>query len=220
MDKEIEYFVEQLEEAAKSNLISAILYGSFADQVEKKNKSDINIMIILKEISDAHIFNMRDVIRKNIKKLRLNPIIITKEEHLNSLDVFPVEYLEMKENFKVVYGDDLITGIDVTNENLQHQIEFELRSKLILMRKMWFNIENDAKVMKLFLVRNSASFCFLAKYADRILKEKHTLNLNIFEKINKVKKDEVKADKILLNKLYWELHYTVTELTKKIDEIK
>lgn len=79
----------------------------------------------------------------DLKGLDTIPMVFTKEEIKNALDVFPVEFLNIKRHHKVIYGEDILKDINVSRQNLRHQLEFEFRSKLIHLRQSYMQSNGD-----------------------------------------------------------------------------
>ena len=74
-----------------------------------------------------------DILRK-LKQGKEFPLLFTKEELKRGVDVFPVEFLNIKHDYKILHGEDLLKDIQITKKNLRLQLEFEFRSKLIHLR--------------------------------------------------------------------------------------
>lgn len=74
-----------------------------------------------------------EILRK-LKQGKEFPALFTKEELMQGVDVFPVEFLNIKLNHKILYGEDFLKDINISKKNLRHQLEFEFRSKLIHLR--------------------------------------------------------------------------------------
>ena len=74
-----------------------------------------------------------DVLRK-FKQGKEFPLLFTKEELKRGVDVFPVEFLNIKHDYKILIGEDLLKDIQISKKNLRLQLEFEFRSKLIHLR--------------------------------------------------------------------------------------
>ncbi len=72
---------------------------------------------------------------QKLKQLREVPFVFTKEELADGVDVFPIEFLNIRQHHKTLSGDDLLKDIEISKENLRHQLEFEFRSKLIHLRR-------------------------------------------------------------------------------------
>jgi len=74
-----------------------------------------------------------DILRK-LKQGKEFPLLFTKEELIRGVDVFPVEFLNIKHDYKILHGEDLLKDIQISKKNLRLQLEFEFRSKLIHLR--------------------------------------------------------------------------------------
>lgn len=79
----------------------------------------------------------------DLKKVDIIPMVFTKNEIKNAVDVFPVEFLNIKRHHKLLYGENILENIDVSKEKLRHQLEFEFRSKLIHLRQAYLKSEGD-----------------------------------------------------------------------------
>jgi hypothetical protein len=65
------------------------------------------------------------------------PVFFTRQEFIDSLDVFAVEFRQMKRAYRVLYGEDLIAEREASPTNLRLQIEYELRGKLLRLRSLY-----------------------------------------------------------------------------------
>lgn len=84
---------------------------------------------------------------RGLKQLKEIPIVLTKEELMDGVDVFPIEFLNIRRHHKILYGEDILKEIELSKKHLRHQLEFEFRSKLIHLRKEYLqfkgkNLEN------------------------------------------------------------------------------
>ena len=74
---------------------------------------------------------------QKLKQLKEIPFVFTKEEITDGVDVFPIEFLNIKQHHKILYGDNLLEDMVISKENLRYQLEFEFRSKLIHLRRQY-----------------------------------------------------------------------------------
>lgn len=74
-----------------------------------------------------------DILRK-LKQGKEFPLLFTKEELIRGVDVFPVEFLNIRHDYKILYGEEILKDIKISKRNLRLQLEFEFRSKLIHLR--------------------------------------------------------------------------------------
>ncbi|RAP32884.1 hypothetical protein DID77_03990 [Candidatus Marinamargulisbacteria bacterium SCGC AG-439-L15] len=74
-------------------------------------------------------------LKKNLGKECESIKLFTVSEFKNSLDVFPIEFLDMKENRELLVGTDIFLDLHVEDHNLRHESEFYLRSHLLKCRE-------------------------------------------------------------------------------------
>ena len=121
------------------NLIAIILYGSAASGDYVFKKSDINFLIILNKQGMKYLRRALPFIKKWKKKNVTTPLILTPEYIQSALDSFPIEFLTMKQNHRVIYGEDILAGIEIQPEHLRLQCEREMRGKLLYLREGYLN---------------------------------------------------------------------------------
>lgn len=129
--------IEKLSEHLKDNLVSVIAYGWRITDPEKALRSDCQLMIVTKSWSELDLLNARSTLQWWTKEKFPLPALFTHKEFLESLDVFPVEFLHMKQAYRVVYGADIVADQHISKSNLRSQIEYELRGKLLRLRSLY-----------------------------------------------------------------------------------
>ncbi len=143
-------FVNLIKENFKDNLLSVILYGSILGENFIKGVSDINLLIILKEADSNQITDFGKTAFKTIQRYNITPLILTRDEFINSADVFPLEYMDIKERNRVIYGIDETQNLELTGKNLRHQVEAGLRGSLIRLRQIMVASRGKDSVLKGF----------------------------------------------------------------------
>jgi hypothetical protein len=78
---------------------------------------------------------------QKLKQLKEIPLILTKEELIDGVDVFPIEFLNIKKHHKIIYGEDFLKDLVISKIFLRHQLEFEFRSKLIHLRREYLQFK-------------------------------------------------------------------------------
>jgi len=163
--------------------------------------SNINLLIVLK---DAGLANLKKI-TKTLKEKKfniLNSLFLTPDYIRNSTDVFPIEFLDMKENYVLLFGEDILKDLQVDIKNLRFQCEQELKAKLILIKK--FYLRNRSKyALRSFLFKSMNSVLHILRNLVRLkgkapayLKEvvlkdiyqEFSINIQPFNKILEAKK--------------------------------
>jgi predicted nucleotidyltransferase len=119
------------------NLAAVVLYGSAAAGDHIELRSDYNLLITLKRITPEDLRLAQAPMREWRRLGHPLPVYFTTEELSDAADVFPIEFHQMANARVVLYGQDPFESITFSNDNLRHQTEYELRSKLIQLRRMY-----------------------------------------------------------------------------------
>jgi hypothetical protein len=137
MKSDFDMFISDLRATHGKNLISVILYGSAAAGDSVAEASDYNVLVALNKIGPSDLRNAHPCIREWARMGHPVPVYFTVSELKNAADVFPIEFSAMESARKVLYGTDVLEGVELSDENLRHQTEYELRSKLIGLRRAY-----------------------------------------------------------------------------------
>lgn len=161
IDSALNRLVEDLRAAYGDNLASIVLYGSVAagDQVELR--SDYNLLIALKRISLSDLRLSESTLRNWLSLRQPMPVFFTVEELSRAADVFPIEFLQMEQARKVLFGSDPFDLVEISAANLRHQTEYELRTKLIQLRRLYIPASVSVEKLLALMSDSLASFAAL-----------------------------------------------------------
>lgn len=128
-------FVEKMQTAVDGNIISMIVYGSAAEGEFHPEYSDLNLLCVLKDTSFASLSKIAGAVEWWRKKKYHPPLVLTPQELKDTADVFSIEFVDMKQRHRVLYGEDVLRNLDVPMHLHRSQLEYELREKLFLLRQ-------------------------------------------------------------------------------------
>jgi predicted nucleotidyltransferase len=154
-------FIDDLRSTHGNNLSSVILYGSAAAGDFVPKQSDYNILIALHRITPADLRNAHGCIREWARLGNPIPVYFTVSELQNAGDVFPIEFHQMSIARKVLFGPDVLQGLVISNTFLRHQAEYELRSKLIQLRRQYIPASASVDGLKGLMAESLPSFAAL-----------------------------------------------------------
>jgi predicted nucleotidyltransferase len=129
--------VEDLRATHGANLASVVLYGSAAAGDHIELRSDYNLLIALERITPDDLRQAQAPMREWQRLGHPLPVYFTVEELSDAADVFPIEFHQMANARVVLFGRDPFEFVTVSDEELRHQAEYELRSKLIQLRQLY-----------------------------------------------------------------------------------
>ncbi|MCQ2603423.1 MAG: hypothetical protein MJ215_00025 [Spirochaetia bacterium] len=144
----------QIKTAFGENLHSVIIYGSILTKQFNPLTSDVNVLIIPKEADPERIVVLGKYCAKTFTQYKITPTVMSCREFIDSADVFPMEYLDIKDKHKTIYGEDITDRLDITTRNLRHQVEDRLRGCINSLRQVLMLSDSRPRLLALG-VRNT-----------------------------------------------------------------
>lgn len=139
-------------------LVSLVIYGSAAGGYYIRGKSDINLLVVLTPAGLDKFTDVLDTVKSWRKRNVAIPLIMTKNFIEASLDSYPIEFLGMKNSHILIYGEDILAGLNVNPADLRLQVERELRSKLLLLRQSYLDVEAKPRHLRSLISRSLTAF--------------------------------------------------------------
>ncbi|MGA2234790.1 MAG: hypothetical protein ABSG23_04905 [Terriglobales bacterium] len=164
-EKLIDEFVERMREAAGTNLLAAILYGSAAAGDYVAGYSDVNLLCVLRETSFASLEAVAPAIEWWGKQKHRVPLLLSADEMRRSADVFSIEFLDMRRNYRLLWGEDVLQTLEIPMRLHRAQVEYELREKTILLRQRLLMVSGNAVAKWELLLRSLPAFGTLFRHA-------------------------------------------------------
>jgi len=164
-EKQINEFISRLRAACGENLQSVILYGSAADGEFHPDFSNINLLCVLRESSFAALIAMASAVGWWTRQKHREPLVLAGEELESSTDVFSIELLDMQHRHRVLFGDDVLSGLSIPMHLHRAQLEYELREKLILLRERLLLAANNKKQLWELMLGSLSTFTTLFRHA-------------------------------------------------------
>src|SRR5436190_9420496 len=153
--------VEDLRATHGANLASVVLYGSAAAGDHVELRSDYNLLIALNRITPEDLRQAQAPMREWQRLGNPLPVYFTVEELSDAADVFPIEFHQMANARIVLFGKDPFEIARLSDRNLRHQAEYELRSKLIQLRRLYIPASRSIEKLCALMSDSLASFAAL-----------------------------------------------------------
>jgi hypothetical protein len=163
-EDKIQEFVRRVRETAGSSVESVILYGSAASNEYQPGYSNLNIFCVLRESSFTSLQKLAPAMQWWQQQKQPAPLLMTRDELRATTDVFTIELMDMRESYRLLYGEDVLKDLNVPLRLHRVQVEYELREKLILLRQHALLATENDRLWNLIL-RSVPSFSTLFRHA-------------------------------------------------------
>lgn len=150
-------YLKEISENLGGNLITAAVYGSVLTDDFSEKSSDINLLLVCENIDLTVLKKSLKLVNKGIKNRISAPLFLTRNYIRTSSDVFPIEFLEIRDSHLVVYGEDILSGITVNLDNLRLQCEEQIKGKLVRIRQAYLEVGLKKKGVEALLKRSLSS---------------------------------------------------------------
>jgi hypothetical protein len=165
-DDKLQQLVSRLQYACGDALAGVVLYGSAARDEFHEQYSDVNLLVVVKHMKPEIYPALAGVLKwwSHEEKLR-PPTIMTLEELRESADVFAIEMLDIQGSHKVLYGEDVLAGIEVPMNLHRVEVEHDLRTTLLRLRNHLLLTEDGDEELKLVMAKSVTSVLTLFRHA-------------------------------------------------------
>jgi predicted nucleotidyltransferase len=162
---ELKELVSRLQTAFTDRLVSVVLYGSAAGGEHDQRFSDLNVLCVLKQITPRELSQAEPVLRWWRQKGNPSPLLLAEAEVFDSADSFPIEFRDMKERRRLLFGVDVIADLHVDTRHHRAQVEHELRSKLLRLRQQGAQVLSNPEALLSLCLSSVSTFLVLGRHA-------------------------------------------------------
>ena len=165
MDKVLDQLVDRLKKAHGERLVSVVLYGSAAAGDHHAGFSDFNILCVLSQITAREMGASEEIFRWWRAQGSPSPLLLSEQEVASSTDCFAIEFHDIQQHHRLLYGKDVVTPLVVDNSFYRAQVEHDLRAKLLRLRQKASGMLSDAGLLRRLLADSISTFCVLFRHA-------------------------------------------------------
>lgn len=165
MEDKLQELVDRLKHAQGERLRSVVLYGSAAAGEHNEHFSDLNVLCVLTRVTPVELASSEPIFKWWRAEGNPSPLLLSEEELGSSTDCFPVEFHDMQERHRILYGPNLIEKLVIDRTFYRAQVEMELRSKLLRLRQKAAEVLADKPVLLRLMIDSVPNFLVLARHA-------------------------------------------------------
>jgi predicted nucleotidyltransferase len=164
----LEELVKQLHLAYGAGLRSVVLFGSAVAGEHNPKKSDYNILVIVDSLPLDKLRAVAAVSKAWAEDGNPPPMTFTNNEWRSSADIFPMEYADILERHRVLFGNPPFEGIKVTPSDLRLEVEQQTMGKLLQLRQATMGAGGDSKLQLEVLEKSLSTLMVIFRGVSRL----------------------------------------------------
>jgi hypothetical protein len=150
------------------DLISLALYGSAVGADFMLGRSDLNVVLVLRQLGLTELKKLRTLLPSWHKLGVSTPLLLDRESLERARDVFPMEFHDIRAQHRILHGENLFASMVIDSRNLRYQAEHEVRGKLLHLRALYAEAGTDRKRLEELLLVSVKAFAIIMRNLIRV----------------------------------------------------
>jgi hypothetical protein len=167
-DHALQDFVVGLKSVLGDKLTSVIVYGSYASGEFQDGTSAVNVMVLSRVLDHATLAGLTAPVQAWIDAGHEVPVFARADDFAAMSPVLPIEFLDMADHHRIIFGHDPFPELNVTTERLGFQVEHDLNMALLKLRRSAVLYAQDKKELAQVLTRSIPSVWTLCRALLRL----------------------------------------------------
>lgn len=147
---QIDALGKALAEALGDAVRCIAVYGSAAGDGFVPGHSDVNLLLVLREVRFADLRLIGETLRRTAPRnlVVATPLVVRTAFLRDARDSYPIELADIHDRHRVLAGEDLLGSLSVSPERLREQAEREARGKVLKLRALVIHRPPDAEMQR------------------------------------------------------------------------
>ena len=142
----------ELATAFGAALRTVVVYGSAEGPDFRPERSDVNFAAVAEPVRFEHLQRVAQWYARWRSERVAAPLLLAPSDLTRSLDVFPLEMLDLQARHRVLAGADLFRDLVVSPEAVRLECEREAKGKLVRLRALYLELAGStAEIRELML---------------------------------------------------------------------
>ena len=222
-----------MQEALGGHLLSIVLYGGLAKGEYVSDASNVNVMVVLDEVTVEALDKVAPIIQGGVRDFRLAVLVLSEDDLRRSTGVFPVKFLDMQRHHRVLWGKEVLTDLNIAHDHLRLRCEQEMKNLLLRLRQFYLQRAHLPELIEGTLTRSLSSLLTSlnvlvelktgqtasSKRAVIEAAEGIGLDCRALKDVLAIKRGELKLDAAELKRLYDAFMKSVQQATALVDTL-
>ena len=167
--KLLQTYVKEVTGTFGEQMEGLLLYGSAVRGEFLPGRSNLNILLLVSSYDSAVLKQYSVLHRRWSKEQIMVPLFLTEEELHLSAAVFPLEFLEIQEQHRVLGGRDPFIGFHVKTDRLRDAVVQGFASHLVRLRQRYVEGGGGDEATTILLPLSITSILPLLRGVQRLL---------------------------------------------------
>jgi hypothetical protein len=148
----------ELATALGAELRTVVVYGSADGADFRPERSDFNFAAVAAAVRFEHLQRVAQWYARWHPHRVSAPLLLTPPDLTRSLDVFPLEMLDIQARHRVLAGEDLFTGLVVAPDAVRLECEREAKGKLVRLRALYLEVAGSTVEVRELMLDSRKTF--------------------------------------------------------------
>jgi hypothetical protein len=157
-----------LSEVLGDRLKCVMLHGSAVAGDFVAGESNYNLLVVIEPLGLSELRAVGPPLAAWDRAGHAVPILFSPGQLNASLDLFPIEMLDIKQWRRILFGSDLLTEVRVEPMHLRRAVERELTGKLLALRGKYAVVADNPRAVRELMVASLSTFLVLFRAALRV----------------------------------------------------
>ncbi len=148
---------EDAKRALGQDFVGLLAYGSWVAGEYVEGYSDLNLMVVTRKLDGESLRRLAPAASKWKAMGRVRSVVFSMTELKGYADSFPIEFLDIADNRKLIAGEDPFLRLQPGYGRLAEELETELRDRLAKLRHRFLQHGGDEAETKALLSATASS---------------------------------------------------------------
>ena len=140
------------------SLRTLVVYGSAAGQDFDPTRSDVNLAVVATRVEPAHLGRVAQWWQVWRRQRVASPLVLSSTDLERSLDVFPLEFLDIQARHRTLAGTELFDGLRFAHDDVRAECEREAKGKLVRLRALYVELAGSTRELRALMVDSRKTF--------------------------------------------------------------
>ena len=193
--EDLHAFIGTIQNSELNNQLEGVLLYGKHHKKKNYDSPNFNLLFVFKKL-DVNNLDALSALFEKETNIEIDPFILTLDELQKSADVYPIKFMDISENHKVLLGADPFDQVVVHKDNLRLRAEQELRNLALRLRFIYVKGEGDLRAVRF---ETKKSIYPLMNNLEVLIMLKKDKIINEYDQLLSLASSELKIDTTILS---------------------